>query len=135
MKAGNKGIPTPLCQPRRTLLQTAYVFSGEVTTGRRAEIFDWLPNRLLIRVVVGQFIEELPPVWPRVTQLKTHVAFCRACQKEVRSTHPLQLSIATGAAGTPLGPNALADWLAVLLLGLLQRGLVDRRHRAQAKGF
>lgn len=71
--------------------------------------------------LVEQFIEELPPVRPVVTQLKTYVAFCPACQKEVRSTHPLQMSIATGAAGTHLGANALATLAELKSKGLSMR--------------
>ena len=57
---------------------------------------------------VVQYIEELPPVRPRVIQLTTHRGQCRQCQCEVRSTHPLQVSLAQGAAAVQLGPQALA---------------------------
>jgi transposase len=59
-----------------------------------------------------QFIEDLPPIRPRVTRLVTHVGQCPRCG-EVRSTHPAQVSVATGAAGTQLGPRVLglAAWL------------------------
>jgi transposase len=78
-------------------------------------------NSLLEKQLVEQFIEELPPVRPVVTQLKTYVAFCPACQKEVRSTHPLQMSIATGAAGTHLGPNAVGTLAELKSKGLSLR--------------
>lgn len=55
-----------------------------------------------------QFIEDLPPVRPHVTRLVTYEATCAGCGESVRSTHPLQVSLATGAAGTHLGPRALA---------------------------
>jgi len=55
-----------------------------------------------------QFIEELPPVRPRVTRLRTYEAICLQCGQRVRSGHPLQMSLATGAAGIQLGPRALA---------------------------
>lgn len=55
-----------------------------------------------------QYIEEIPVVRPRVTQLTTEEGFCPHCQKEVFSTHPLQTSRASGAAATQLGPRALA---------------------------
>ena len=71
--------------------------------------------------LVEQFIEELPQVRPVVTQLKTYVAFCPDCQKEVRSTHPSQMSIATGAAGTHLGPNAVATLAELKSKGLSMR--------------
>ena len=54
-----------------------------------------------------QFIEEIPPVRPRVIRLITHQGNCVKCGV-VRSRHRLQSSTATGAAGTHLGPNALS---------------------------
>jgi transposase len=59
-----------------------------------------------------QYIEDLPPVRPHVTRLTTYVGTCPRCG-EVRSTHPLQVSTACGAAGTHLGARtlALAAWL------------------------
>lgn len=68
-----------------------------------------------------QYIEEIPPVRPQVTRLVTWSAECSQCG-EVRSTHPLQTSLASGAAKVQLGPRALA--LTVLLnkkLGLTMR--------------
>lgn len=56
---------------------------------------------------IVQYLEELPVVRPRVIKLITHEADCPCCQKPVRSTHPLQVSLAEGAAGVPLGPVAL----------------------------
>jgi transposase len=53
-----------------------------------------------------QFIEEIPPVRPHVTRLVTFQGACAKCGP-VRSTHPLQVSTARGAAKTHLGPNAL----------------------------
>lgn len=55
-----------------------------------------------------QYIEEIPEVRPHVTQLTTETGWCEHCQCEVCSTHPLQVSLATGAAGVQLGPRALA---------------------------
>jgi hypothetical protein len=59
-----------------------------------------------------QYIEDIPPVRPHVTKLTTYVGTCPGCG-EVRSTHPLQVSTACGAAGTHLGARALglAAWL------------------------
>lgn len=68
-----------------------------------------------------QFIEDLPPTRPHVTRLVTYVGTCPRCG-EVRSTHPMQVSTATGAAKVHLGARALG--LAVLLnkhLGLTTR--------------
>ena len=55
---------------------------------------------------VEQYIEDLPEVRPHVTQLITYTGRCRRCGC-VRSTHPLQTSVATGAAGVHLGARAL----------------------------
>ena len=57
-------------------------------------------------IACEQFIEEIPPVRPVVTRLVTYEGQCPRCG-EVRSTHPLQVSTATGAAATQLGPRAL----------------------------
>ena len=56
---------------------------------------------------IEQIIEELPAVRPRVYRLLTRRARCGCCG-EVASTHPLQTSTATGAAGVHLGPRAQA---------------------------
>lgn len=56
---------------------------------------------------VVQYIEELPVVRPRVIKLTTEEADCPGCQTAVRSSHPLQVSLAQGAAGVQLGPRAL----------------------------
>ena len=69
-----------------------------------------------------QIIEEIPPVRPIVTELTTYTGNCARCG-DVRSTHPLQTSTATGAAGTHLGPRATA--VAVALSH--QAGLTMRR--------
>jgi hypothetical protein len=55
-----------------------------------------------------QFIEDIAPVRPHVTRLSTYEATCMQCGQSVRSSHPLQMSLATGAAGVQLGPRALA---------------------------
>lgn len=68
-----------------------------------------------------QFIEELPPTRPHVTRLVTYTGRCPSCG-DVRSTHPMQVSTATGAAKVHLGARALG--LAALLnkhLGLTAR--------------
>ena len=56
---------------------------------------------------IVQYIEEIPPVRPLVIKLVTEEGHCPHCAKTVRSTHPLQVSVAEGAAGVHLGPNAL----------------------------
>jgi hypothetical protein len=56
---------------------------------------------------VEQFIEEIPPVRPHVTRLVTYRGVCAGCG-EVHSSHPLQTSMAAGAAKVQLGPRARA---------------------------
>ena len=55
-----------------------------------------------------QYIEEIPEVHRRVTQLTTEAGWCAHCQQEVYSTHRLQTGRAGGAAAAQLGPRALA---------------------------
>src|SRR6202047_2237910 len=57
---------------------------------------------------IEQLIEDIPPVRPHVTRLTTYQATCVGCGQSVRSKHPLQMSLAIGAAGVHLGPRALA---------------------------
>ena len=57
---------------------------------------------------IQQTIQDIPPVRPRVIRLTTYQATCVRCGQSVRSGHPLQMSLATGAAGVQLGPRALA---------------------------
>src|ERR1700739_2434854 len=57
---------------------------------------------------IQQTIEDIPPVRPRVTRLTTYEATCVRCGQSVRSSPPLQMSLASGAAGVQLGPRALA---------------------------
>jgi transposase len=59
-----------------------------------------------------QFIVEIPPLSPTTTQLVTECGRCASCGR-VCSGHEMQSSAAEGAAGTHLGPRALA--LAALL--------------------
>lgn len=73
------------------------------------------------RTWIRQFIEDIPPVRPHVTELWTCVGVCAGCG-EVRSTHPCQVSTAQGSAGVHLGARALA--LAATLKN--QNGLTAR---------
>lgn len=57
--------------------------------------------------VIEQTIIEAPIVVPRVIRLRTYRNHCDHCDAQVSSHHPLQVSTATGAAGTHLGPRAL----------------------------
>jgi transposase len=79
---------------------------------------------------VEQFIEEIPPIRPRVTRLVTYRGRCAGCGA-VHSVHPLQTSTATGAAGAQLGPNARA-WAIALNK---QFGLTTRKTCRVLKGL
>ena len=57
---------------------------------------------------IEQTIIEVPPVKPEVIRLTTYRNHCHGCDKKVASNYPLQVSTASGAAGTRLGPRALA---------------------------
>ena len=56
---------------------------------------------------IEQTIIEAPVVVPRIIRLRTYRNHCAHCDMQVSSHHPLQVSTATGAAGTHLGPRAL----------------------------
>lgn len=55
-----------------------------------------------------QFEVDIPPVQPIITRYVTHSGYCAACKKRVRSRHPDQISVATGAAGVVVGPRSKA---------------------------
>jgi hypothetical protein len=57
---------------------------------------------------IEQTVIEVPPCAPETFRLITHRNWCRRCQLQVASSHPLQVSQASGAAGTHLGPRTLA---------------------------
>jgi len=75
--------------------------------------------------VIEQTIIEAPVVEPRIIRLRTYRNHCSQCDKQVSSHHPLQVSSATGAAGTHLGPRALG--LAAMLNKELQASLSVER--------
>jgi len=57
---------------------------------------------------IVQHLIELPPIKPLVIKLRTQRGWCPHCRQACASGHPLQVSQATGAAGTHLGPGSLA---------------------------
>lgn len=57
---------------------------------------------------IEQLIEDIPSLGPHVTRLTTYQGTCVGCGQSVRSKHPLQMSLAIGAARVQLGPRALA---------------------------
>jgi transposase len=79
---------------------------------------------------IRQVIEDIPQIVLRRLQLTTYQGRCPQCGL-VHSTHPDQVSTATGAAGSHLGKNALA--LAAYLnkgLGLTMRRTCDLLEQA-----
>jgi transposase len=54
------------------------------------------------------FTTDIPPVKPFITRYVTESGYCPHCQKRVRSRHEEQISEASGAAGTVVGPRAKA---------------------------
>jgi transposase len=70
-------------------------------------------GELALERVAIQHVEELPPTRPLVTRFEVQVGRCRSCGRRVQPRHPGQTSDALGAAGTQLGPRAvaLAAWL------------------------
>lgn len=64
-----------------------------------------------------QYQEDLPSTRPLVTRYQIHVGRCQSCGRRVQPRHPGQTSDALGAAGTQIGPRAvaLASWLSKAL--------------------
>ncbi|MGH9190708.1 MAG: IS66 family transposase [Acidimicrobiales bacterium] len=60
-----------------------------------------------------QFQAELPELRPTVTRFRVGVGRCRGCKARVQGRHPEQVSDALGAAGSQVGPRAMAwgTWL------------------------
>jgi len=55
-----------------------------------------------------QYEVDLPEVRPRWRRYLFESGYCRACRRRVRSRHPEQVSLATGAAGVVVGPRTKA---------------------------
>jgi transposase len=70
-------------------------------------------GELVLERVATQHVEDLPPTRTLATRYQLHVGRCRSCGRRVQPRHPGQSSDALGAAGTQLGPRAvaLAAWL------------------------
>ena len=64
-----------------------------------------------------QFQAELAALAPVVTRFRVGVGRCRGCKRRVQGRHPEQTSDALGAAGSQVGPRAMA-WAAWLHYGL-----------------
>lgn len=57
--------------------------------------------------VEEQFVIDIPPVEPVVTQFNVHIADCEHCGQRVQGHHAEQISDALGAAAVQLGPRVL----------------------------
>jgi transposase len=57
--------------------------------------------------VEEQFVIDIPPVEPVVTQFNVHIADCEHCGQRVQGRHAEQISDALGAAAVQLGPRVL----------------------------
>jgi transposase len=70
-------------------------------------------GELVLERVATQHVEDLPPTRPLAIRYLVQVGRCRVCGRRVQPRHPEQTSDALGAAGTQLGPRAvaLAAWL------------------------
>jgi transposase len=68
---------------------------------------------LVLERVAAQQVEDLPEPRPLTIRYEVHVGRCRSCGRRVQPRHPEQTSDALGAAGSQLGPRAvaLAAWL------------------------
>ncbi len=55
-----------------------------------------------------QYEVDIPPVEPVITRFVSFSGYCGECKKRMRSRHPEQISMASGAAGVVVGPRAKA---------------------------
>ncbi|HET92141.1 MAG TPA: IS66 family transposase [Chloroflexi bacterium] len=67
---------------------------------------DW-GGKLTHHRVEEQFVIDIPPVEPIVTQFNVHIADCADCGKRVQGRHPEQISDALGAAAVQFGARVL----------------------------
>ena len=118
----SKGDPTP--HPRRPGRKPGAAYGrhahrpvpeqvDQVVTVRLPACCPDCGGELALERVAVQYVEDLPPTPPLVTRYELQVGRCRACGRRVQPRHPGQTSDALGAAGTQVGPRAvaLASWL------------------------
>jgi transposase len=55
-----------------------------------------------------QYQTDIPPVTPKTTRFDVGVGRCVRCQRRIQGRHPQQRSDALGAAGSVIGPQAMA---------------------------
>jgi transposase len=70
-------------------------------------------GELVCERVAAQYVEELPQPRPLRIRYDLYIGRCRRCGRRVQPRHPGQTCDALGAAGTQVGPRAvaLASWL------------------------
>lgn len=118
----SKGAPTP--QPRRSGRRAGRAHGRHGHRRPPREIDETIEVRLPAHCpacggglretrVADQIQEDLPVVRPHVRRFRVHIGHCGDCGRRVQGRHPLQTSDALGAAGTQLGPQAVA-WLVLL---------------------
>jgi transposase len=107
-KKGGDGKPGRKPGGRGTQRQRPPVIDREINVPLEATKCPKCECPLDERQPLTQIIEEIPPIRPEVTRLTTWQSTCPCCGETVRSTHPLQVSLAQGAAGIHLGPRATA---------------------------
>jgi transposase len=99
-RPGRKGGHAGVCRPKPAQIDAFIEVPLDSACPHCKGILDTV-------IPLDQWIEDLPPVRPHVTQLRTWQAQCPRCERTVRSTHPSQVSLASGAAGTHLGARAI----------------------------
>jgi len=99
-RPGRKGGHPPAHRPRPERVD--HVLEAELPPG-----CPFCSGELGDHEVREQFVIDIPPVEPIVTQFNVHIAYCQDCGARVQGHHPEQISGALGAAAVQIGPRAL----------------------------
>jgi hypothetical protein len=99
-RPGRKAGHSPAHRPRPE--QVHCVLEAELLVG-----CPFCGGELANHRVEEQFVIDLPPVEPIVTQFNVHIADCANCGQRVQGRHAEQISDALGAAAVQLGPRVL----------------------------